>query len=73
MVDIKLKEIMTTNEMLLLNKTQSAQFVFFYFEGRRSFVGAVASLICDQSSKVIGKWACIESGDLEAKWKCEWA
>jgi hypothetical protein len=73
MGNIELKEIMTTDEMLSLNKTQSAQFVFFYFEGRRSFVGAVASLIRDQASKPIGKWVCIESGGLEAKWKCEWA
>ncbi len=68
-----LKEYMTTAELLKINETQSVTFTFSRLEGAKSFKGAVASLIEDLTSKVIGQWVCQVTGEEDAQWKCEWA
>jgi len=64
---------MTTAELLNINDTQSVSFTFSRLEGMKSFKGAVASLIDDASSKVIGQWICRLTGEENALWECEWA
>lgn len=68
-----LKEYMTTAELLKINETQAVTFTFSRLEGAKSFKGAVASLLCDLTSKVIGQWVCQVTGEDDAQWKCEWA
>lgn len=68
----KLKEIMTTSELMEVNETQTCHFAFSRMEGK-SFKGNAATLVCNYFGKVLGQWICIESGELDAKWKCEWA
>jgi hypothetical protein len=63
-----LKEIMTTRELLEINEKSACSFVFNCVNGR-SFKGDTATLICDYFGKILGKWICIESGELDAKWK----
>ena len=67
-----LKETMTTSELMEINETQACHFAFSRMEGK-SFKGNTATLVCNYFGKVLGQWICIESGDLDAKWKCEWA
>lgn len=70
--DNPLKEIMTTAELLQVNRESSCSFVFSRMEGR-SFKGSTATLVCNYFGKTLGQWTCQESGGEEATWKCNWA
>lgn len=65
-----LKETMTTAELLEINQTQSVSFVFSRL-GDRAFKGSTATLVCDTLGTILGRFVCIESGGLDAPWKCE--
>jgi hypothetical protein len=69
----ELKEYMTTLELLRINESQAVTFTFSRLEGKKSFKGAVASLVCDLTSKVLGQWVCQVTGEDNAQWRCEWS